>query len=68
MSTIGTTQCEIIYFRRGDSCASIATNGTRHVSQETIIDEIREHKSLMAAIAYLEARGWSIDTERTKPF
>jgi len=57
----------MIYFRRGDCCASIATNGTRHVSQENIV-EIREHKSLMAAIAYLEARGWSIDTERTKPF
>ena len=49
---------EILSFSRGDNLATIATDGTRHVSEE--IELVKEHKSLSAAISYLEAKGYSI--------
>lgn len=51
---------EVLSFRRGDNQATIATNGTMHVSQE--YELTKEHSSLSRAIAYLEAKGYSIDT------
>lgn len=50
---------EVLHFRRGDNAASIATSGSRHVSQEYMV--IKEHKSLEKAISYLEAKGYNID-------
>ena len=49
---------EILRFRRGDNLATIATDGVRHVSEE--VQNIKEHKTLTAAISYLEAKGYSI--------
>lgn len=52
---------EVLSFSRGDNLATIATNGARHVSQE--FELCKEHKSLAAAISYLEAKGYSINTD-----
>lgn len=52
--------CEVISFTRGDNLATIATSGIRHVSQEFQV--CKEHRSLREAIAYLEAKGYRIDT------
>lgn len=49
---------EVLSFQRGDNLATIATNGQRTVSQE--FELAKEHKSLAAAISYLEAKGYSI--------
>lgn len=49
---------EILRFSRGDNQATIATDGARHVSEE--FQNVKEHKSLAAAISYLEAKGYSI--------
>lgn len=49
---------EVLSFARGDNLATIATNGRRHVSQE--FELVQEHKSLEAAISYLEAKGYNI--------
>lgn len=51
---------EIISFVRGDNLATIATDGNRHVSQE--FQNVKEHSSLRAAISYLAAKGYVIDT------
>lgn len=50
---------EILSFQRGDNLATIATDGSRHVSQE--IDLTKEHATLPKAISYLEAKGYVID-------
>ena len=55
-----TYPAEVISFVRGDNLATIATNGMRHVSQE--FECIKEHSSLTSAIAYLEHKGYKIDT------
>lgn len=52
---------EVLSFRRGDNLATIATDGERHVSQE--LELSKEHASLSQAIAYLEAKGYDIDTD-----
>lgn len=49
---------EVLSFKRGDNLATIATNGRRHVSQE--FELVQEHKTLEAAISYLEAKGYNI--------
>lgn len=51
---------EVLSFVRGDNLATIATNGMRHVSQE--FECVKEHPSLKIAIAYLESKGYKIDT------
>lgn len=51
---------EVISFTRGDNLATIATNGMRHVSQE--FEVVKEHPTLNRAIAYLEGKGYVIDT------
>lgn len=55
---------EVLSFRRGDNLATVATNGERHVSQE--LELSTEHASLSQAIAYLEAKGYDIDTDNFK--
>lgn len=49
---------EVLSFRRGDNLATIATDGTRHVSQE--LELSKEHATLSKAISYLEAKGYGI--------
>lgn len=49
---------EVLSFQRGDNLATIATNGARNVSQE--FELTKEHRSLAAAISYLEAKGYKI--------
>lgn len=51
-------ETEVLVFERDDRIATIATNGERTVSQE--FEYCREHKSLQAAISYLEAEGYHI--------
>lgn len=51
---------ELLSFVRGDNLATIATSGTMHVSLE--FELTKEHSSLAQAIAYLEAKGYRIDT------
>lgn len=58
--------CEVLNFSRGDNRATIATNGVRHVTQE--IENIKEHKTLTAAISYLEAKGYDIETDNFDSF
>lgn len=55
---------EVLSFQRGDNLATIATNGTRHVSQE--FELVKEHSTLSKAISYLEAKGYSIDPSNFK--
>lgn len=55
---------EVLTFVNQDLLATIATDGTRHVVQ--IIDNLVEFTTLPKAIAYLEARGYSIDTSNFK--
>lgn len=52
---------EVLKFRRGDNVATIATNGTMHVSME--YELMKEHGTLHQAIGYLEAKGFSISTD-----
>lgn len=52
---------EVLSFQRGDNLATIATNGLRTVSQE--FELAKEHKSLAAAISYLEAKGYHINID-----
>ena len=59
-TTPKTYPAEVLSFTRGDNLATIATNGMRHVSQE--FECIKEHPSLTSAIAYLEHKGYKIDT------
>lgn len=49
---------EVLSFQLGDNLATIATNGARNVSQE--FELTKEHRSLAAAIGYLEAKGYKI--------
>lgn len=49
---------EVLSFKRGDNLATIATNGTRHVSQE--FELVKEHSTLSRAIGYLEAKGYNL--------
>lgn len=52
-------QVEVLSFRNGDSRATIATDGVRHVSQ--VNETAREHATLRAAISYLCSQGFVID-------
>lgn len=55
---------EVLSFRRGDNLATIATNGTRHVSQE--LELVKEHSTLARAIGYLEAKGYNLLPDQFK--
>lgn len=59
-TTPKTYPTEVLSFTRGDNLATIATNGMMHVSQEFSL--VKEHSSLKSAIAYLECKGYKIDT------
>lgn len=52
-------QVEVLSFLKGDSLATIATDGVRHVSQ--VNETAREHATLMAAISHLCSKGYVID-------
>lgn len=58
---------EGLTFVRGDDKATIATNGLRHITQE-VTTIVKEHETLTRAIAYLEARGYSIDSSNFLTF
>lgn len=59
-TTPRTYPVEVLSFVHGDNLATIATNGMRHVSQE--FEVVKEHPTLNRAIAYLEGKGYVIDT------
>ena len=56
-----TNPVEVLSFQRGENLATIATDGTRHVSQE--FELVKEHSTLSKAISYLEAKGYDIDPD-----
>lgn len=59
-------QIEVLRFTRGDEVATIATDGTQHVVEEsngTSGPAIRKYATLKQAIAHLEAQRYCIDTE-----
>ena len=58
--------CELLTFRKGSSQATVATNGDMIVVQTP--EEVRDFIKLWKAIAYLEAREWTIDTEGCRGF
>lgn len=60
----GNNPTEVLSFKRGDNLATIATNGSMHVTQE--FELVKEHPTLTRAIAYLMAKGYSIDTSNFK--
>ena len=49
---------EVIAFYNGKEPANVVTDGSRHKSFET--NHVQDHSSLMAAIAYLEGKGYQI--------
>ncbi len=55
-------EVEVLSFRNGDNLATIATDVTRHVSQEFELS--KEHATLSKAISYLEAKGYGILIDR----
>lgn len=59
--THDTHPVEVLAFRRGDTRATIATDGSRHVSQ--VGARAQDHRTLTAAIAYLVSQGYSIDPD-----
>lgn len=64
LQTVQSHPVEVLSFIRGDNLATIATDGSRHVSQE--IELVKEHSTLCAAISYLEAKGYVIDIDNFK--
>lgn len=66
MSNEKTKNCELLTFRKGMIRATVATNGELIVVQTP--DEVRDFLKLWKAVAYLEARDWTIDTEGCKGF
>lgn len=52
------TNPEVLSFVNRSTAAYIVTDGERHKTFET--NETRDHASLQKAIAYLEAKGYSI--------
>lgn len=53
---------EILSFRRGDNLATVVTDGITHRTYE--LELTRKHGSLNRAIAYLEAKGYSIEIDK----
>lgn len=60
MEQTNTHQTEVLAFTKGDNLATICTDGARHISRE--YEHTVEHSTLHAAIAFLEAKGYRIDT------
>ena len=59
-------QVEILHFRRGDDTATIAVGEEMVVTEIIYSEHCKEHKTLRQAIAYLEAKGYSIDNDNYK--
>lgn len=57
-----TREVEVLSFLNGDNLATIVTDGDRHKSFE--MECSRDHKSLAHAIAYLEAKGYRVLTDK----
>lgn len=66
MSKLKTRECELLSFRKEGNRATVATNGEIFVVQTP--EEVRDFLTLWKSIAYLEARGWTIDTDGCKGF
>lgn len=60
MATI--RQVEVLSFVNGDNLATIVTDGDRHKSFE--MECSRDHPTLSHAIAYLEAKGFRVLTDK----
>lgn len=61
------TEVETLYFVKDNMTATIATNGMRHVTQEPSAATgavVKSYDKLSRAIAYLESKGYEIDTTR----
>lgn len=64
-----TSTAEVLVFRRGKDhnvdVATIATNGRMHVSQELTPSgpRVKEHATLIKAIAYLASLKYNIDID-----
>lgn len=59
--TEGNNLTEVLTFRAGDSLATIVTDGQSVRTYEW--EHTAEHASLSRAIAYLEGKGYSIETD-----
>lgn len=57
-----TTQTEVLTFRNGDRLATVVTDGRTVKTYEW--ESSMQHASLNKAIAYLEARGYTIEVEQ----
>jgi len=57
-----TTRTEVLTFRNGDRLATVVTDGRTVKTYEW--ESNRQHASLSKAIAYLEARGYSVEVEQ----
>lgn len=55
---------EVLTFMKGDDYATVVTDGVRHRSFTW--KTTAEHPTLQSAIAWLEARGYSIVTDKFK--
>lgn len=56
--------CEVLTFRKGDDTATVATNGSMHVVQRG--HGAKELRTMAAAIAALEADGFTIVTDEQR--
>lgn len=57
---------ETLEFRKGDLRAYVLTNGQRHRTHEGSVK--KEHATFTRAIAYLEAKGYTIDASSSKSY
>lgn len=51
----------VINFRKGDELAQVISNGESTRSYE--IDDVKRHRSILKAIAYLEAKGYNVSPD-----
>lgn len=66
MVTKKAKNCNLLVFRKDNCMATVVKYGDMFVVQTP--EEVRDYIKLWKAIAYLEARDWSIDTENCKGF
>lgn len=53
--------CMVLTMRIRDNIATVATDGVRHLTQANGL--VKEHTTIMKAIAYLESKGYCIDND-----
>ena len=58
-------EVEVLTFRKGCKMATVVTDGQHHRSFEW--EQSQAHPTLTRAIGYLEARGYSIQTDAFNP-